>query len=144
MTRPVREDLALRREALAARAALQRIELAATADRARQRSLASKGVGALALRLARSLATTPAAASSASRARPLALSAGWLLVRALRASPTVRWIAGAAAVGGAVWWVARSVRAGRAAPVVDDAVDDGAGESGDPPAAKRGGETETG
>lgn len=144
MTRPTREDLALRREALAARAALQRIELSATVDRARQRSLASKGVGALALRLARSLTTTPAVASSAPRARPLALSAGWLIVRALRVSPTMRWIAGAAAVGGAVWWVARSVRADRAASAVDDAADDGAGGSGDPTAGERGGEAETG
>lgn len=144
MTRPTREDLALRREALAARAALQRIELAATADRARQRSLASKGVGALALRLARSLATAPAVASSASRARPLALSAGWLLVRALRASPTMRWVAGAAAVGGAVWWMARTMRAEQAASAVDDAADDGAGDSGDRNAGERGGETETG
>ena len=43
MTRRSRDELALRREALATRAALQRIELAATLDQAREISLARKG-----------------------------------------------------------------------------------------------------
>jgi hypothetical protein len=38
------------------------------------------------------------------------LSLGWVLVRALRASPTARWVTAAAAVGGAAWWVARALR----------------------------------
>jgi hypothetical protein len=42
------------------------------------------------------------------------LSAGWILVRALRASPTARWVTAAAAVGGAAWWIARALRTGDA------------------------------
>jgi hypothetical protein len=48
------------------------------------------------------------------------LSAGWILVRALRASPTARWVTAAAAVGGAAWWIARALREG-------DALDDESG-----------------
>ena len=54
MTRRSRDELALRREALATRAALQRIELAAALDQAREVSLARKGIGVIALQLARS------------------------------------------------------------------------------------------
>ena len=114
MTRRSRDELALRREALATRAALQRIELAAALDQAREVSLARKGVGALALHLARSLVMSRGGPTVASRARPWMLSAGWMLVRALRASPTARWVTAAAAVGGAVWWIARALRAGDA------------------------------
>jgi hypothetical protein len=39
------------------------------------------------------------------------LSAGLVLVRALRVSPTARWVTAAVALGGAAWWVARSLRA---------------------------------
>jgi hypothetical protein len=38
------------------------------------------------------------------------VSAGILLVRALRVSPTARWLAGAGALGAAIWWVARALR----------------------------------
>jgi len=38
------------------------------------------------------------------------LSAGWLLVRALRASPTARWLVGAGAAGVAIWWVVQALR----------------------------------
>ena len=120
MTRPTRDELALRREALATRAALQRIELAAALDRTRDASLARQGIGVLALRLARSFTASRSGAAPASRARPWMLSAGWVLVRALRASPTARWVAGAAALGGAIWWVARALRE-------RDAPEDGSG-----------------
>jgi hypothetical protein len=114
MTRRSRDELALRREALATRAALQRIELAAAFDRAREVSLARKGLGAIALHLARSLVTSRGGPTIASSARPWMLSAGWILVRALRASPTARWVTAAAAVGGAAWWIARALRTGDA------------------------------
>jgi hypothetical protein len=114
MTRRSPDVLALRREALATRAALQRIELAAALGRAREVSLAQKSLGAIALQLARSLATSRSSPTAAARARPWMLSAGWVLVRALRASPTARWVAAAAALGGAVWWVARALRTGEA------------------------------
>lgn len=110
MKRGSREELALRRAALTTRAALQRIELAAAVERAREASLSPRGVGSLALMLARSVATSRARRPGAPGARPWMLSAGWLLVRALRASPTARWVAGAAAIGGAIWWVARALR----------------------------------
>lgn len=103
------------------RAALQRIELAAVLGQAREVSLARKGIGALALYLARSFAFPRSGGGTvAARLRPWMLSAGLIAVRALRASPTVRWVAAAAAVGGAAWWVARALRS-RGAP------DDGSG-----------------
>lgn len=110
MTRRSRDELALRRQALATRAALQRIELASTLDRARDISLARKGIGAIALHLARSLVVSRSGPTGTSYARPWMLSAGWLLVRALRASPTARWVTAVVALGGAAWWVARSLR----------------------------------
>lgn len=114
MTRRSRDELALRREALTTRAALQRIELAATLDQAREVSLSRRGIGAIALHLARSLVTSRSGSTITSRARPWMLSAGWVLVRALRASPTARWVTAAAAVGGAAWWIARALRTGDA------------------------------
>ena len=114
MTRRSRDELALRREALATRAALQRIELAAALDQAREVSLARKGIGAIALHLARALVNSRGGPAITSRARPWMLSAGWILVRALRGSPTARWVTAAAAVGGAAWWIARALRAGDA------------------------------
>jgi hypothetical protein len=110
MTRRSREELALRREALATRAALQRIELAAVLDQAREVSLARKGIGLIALQLARSFAVSRSGGIAAAGAKPWMLSLGWVLVRALRASPTARWVTAAAAVGGAAWWVARALR----------------------------------
>jgi hypothetical protein len=111
MTRRSREELALRRATLSTRAALQRIELAAAVDQAREVSLARKGIGLIALQLARSFAASRSGGTVASRARPWMLSLGWVLVRALRASPTARWLTAAAALGGAAWWVARALRA---------------------------------
>jgi hypothetical protein len=91
------------------RAELQRRELAGALDHMRSGSLVSASAGRLALGLVRTLiGTTPGA--SPMKPKPWMLSAGLILVRALRASPTARWIAGAAAVGGAVWWVARALR----------------------------------
>ena len=105
------DELALRREALKARAELQRIELGAALAQLRAGSVASRGVAAIALSLARSLAASRSAgAPAALRARPWMLSAGILLVRALRASPTARWVAAVGALGAATWWVARALR----------------------------------
>ena len=81
---------------------------------ARDVSLARKGIGAIALHLARSLVISRSGPTGASHARPWMLSAGWVLVRALRASPTARWVTAAVALGGAAWWVARSLRTGDA------------------------------
>ena len=120
MTRRSRDELALRREALATRAALQRVELAAVLGQARDVSLARKGIGALALHLMRSVVVSRAGGSATSRVRPWMLSLGLLAVRALRVSPTARWVAAAAALGGAAWWVARALRTG-------DAPEDGSG-----------------
>lgn len=114
MTRRSRDELALRREALATRAALQRIELAAALDQAREVSLAGKSIGTLALHLARLFAVSRDGGTAAARVRPWMLSLGLVAVRALRASPTARWVAAAAAVGGAAWWIARTLRTGDA------------------------------
>ena len=111
MTRARLDDLALRREALAARAALQRIQIASTLTPLRTGSSTPLALGALALRLAGTLTAPRGGQGPASRARPWMLSAGWLLVRALRASPTARWAVGAAAAGATDWWVVRSRRA---------------------------------
>jgi hypothetical protein len=105
------DELALRREALTARAALQRIELGAALAQLRHGSTASRGLGAIALSLVRSLAASKTGRPSAAmRARPWMLSAGILGVRVLRASPTARWLAGVGALGAAIWWVARALR----------------------------------
>jgi hypothetical protein len=113
MTRAHREDLALRREALAARAALQRIQIASTLTQARSGAVNPKTIAGLALRLATSWASSQAGQGSGAQgagARPWMLSAGWLLLRALRASPTARWLAGAGAAGVAIWWVVQALR----------------------------------
>jgi hypothetical protein len=100
-----RDDaLARRRELLATRAALQRVQLKAAVRRARADTGSPLRLGRLALRLAAS-AVPPA---SSPTARPWLLSAGWLLVRGLRSSPTARWLTAAAVAGAAIWWVARS------------------------------------
>ena len=105
------DQLALRREALTARAELQRIEIGAALAQLRAGSAASRGVGAIVLSLARSLAASRSAgAPAAVGARSWMISAGILLVRALRVSPTARWLAGAGALGAAIWWVARALR----------------------------------
>jgi hypothetical protein len=112
MTRAHRDDLTLRREALSARAALQRIQIKASFTRMRTGTVTAKGLGGLALRLASAwVGTRPAGrATPTARARPWMLSAGWLLLSALRASPTARWLVGAGAAGAAVWWVVRALR----------------------------------
>jgi hypothetical protein len=113
MTRAQRGDLALRREALTARAALQRIQIASAYNEARTGAVNPKTIAGLALRLAGSWAgmrTGPGSGAPGARARPWMLSAGWLLVRALRASPTMRWLAGAGAAGVAIWWIVQAVR----------------------------------
>jgi len=114
MTRRSRDELAMRREALAMRATLQRIELAAVLHQTREASLTRKGVGAIALQLVRSFTASRGARTAASRMRPWMLSVGLVAVRALRVSPTARWLTAAAAVGGAAWWIARALRTGDA------------------------------
>lgn len=115
MTRAHSDERDLRRAALAARAALQRMQIAIACEPLRTRAGAPRGIGA-ALRLvgawagARAGQTMPAA-----NARPWLLSAGWLLLRALRVSPTVRWVVGAGAAGAAIWWVVRVLRTPEAA-----------------------------
>lgn len=113
MTREHRENMALRREALAARAALQRIQIASALTQARSGAVNPKTIAGLALRLATSWASSQARQGSGApgaAARPWMLSAGWLLLRALRASPTARWVAGAGAAGLAIWWVVQTLR----------------------------------
>lgn len=104
------EDRALQREALAARAELQRLQLRGALTQLRSRSTNVKGAGALALGLSR-LFVQSRGPGQGFAARPWMLSAGVLLVRALRASPTARWVTVAAAAGGAIWWAARALRA---------------------------------
>jgi len=103
------EQLALRREAITARAALQRVQLRGSLAQLGQMSMMAKA-GTLALGLSRLLVQSRADSSTVS-ARPWMLSAGVLLLRLVRTSPTARWVAGAAALGGAIWWVARAIRA---------------------------------
>lgn len=113
MTRAHREDRALRREALAARAALQRIQIRSALAQARSAAVNPKTVAGLALRLASSWTGSQARSGSGvsgPRARPWMLSAGWLLLRAVRASPTARWVVGAGAAGVAIWWVVQALR----------------------------------
>ena len=114
-----REDLALRREALTARAALQRVQLASTLGEVRAGATNPKAIAGLALRLASAWVSSKtgqaAGGGSGVHARPWMLSAGWLLVRAMRASPTARWLAGAGAAGVAIWWVVQALRTPEAA-----------------------------
>ena len=110
MKRTYADDRAVRREVLAARAELQRLQLRGAVTQLRSRSTAVKGAGALALGLSRLFVQTRGPAGNFG-ARPWMLSAGVLLVRALRASPTARWVTVAAVAGGAIWWAARAMRA---------------------------------
>jgi hypothetical protein len=113
MSRARREDLALRREALAARAALQRIQITSALSQARSNALRPRTIAGMALRLARSWAGRPngqAAGTPGVSPQPWMLSAGWLLLRAVRASPTARWLVGAGAAGVAIWWVVKALR----------------------------------
>ncbi len=108
MKRASVETRAVQREALMARAELQRLQMRGALTQLRSRS-AIKSAGALALGLSRLMVqnSTP---GRGLQPRPWMLTAGTLLVRALRASPTARWVTGAVAVGGAIWWVARAMR----------------------------------
>ncbi len=108
MSRLDHDERALRRQALLTRAALQRMQIASSVDGLRPRTLAGKGASRLALGLARAVLSKPD--GSVAAPKPWMLSAGWILIRALRASPTARWVTGAVVVGGAVWWVARALR----------------------------------
>ncbi|MGZ8274435.1 MAG: hypothetical protein ACXW2G_09120 [Burkholderiaceae bacterium] len=113
MTPTHREDRALRREALAARAALQRIQIASAFGQARSSAVNPKVLAGLALRIASSWAgsqTRQGTRMPWAPARPWMLSAAWLLVRGLRASPTARWLAGAGAAGVAIYWVVQALR----------------------------------
>ena len=110
MSRERFEDAALRRQALTTRAALQRMQISATVAQLQARVATPKGIGGLALRLASSWAGSQTKAPSGVGARPWMLSAGWLVLRALRASPTARWVIGAGAAGAAIWWVVQALR----------------------------------
>ena len=113
MTRARREDLALRRQALATRAALQRVQIRSALTQVRSSAARPKTIAGLALRLAGSWAGRPAGQASTAPGvspQPWMLSAGWLLARALRASPAARWLVGAGAAGVAIWWVVRALR----------------------------------
>lgn len=112
MTRQRREDMAMRRDALRTRAALQRLQIATAIGQVRSVAMSPKGIAALALRLADSWAGMQGQGTGGRGvgARPWMLSAGWLLVRALRASPTARWIAAAGATGAALWWIVQALR----------------------------------
>jgi hypothetical protein len=105
------DGLAGRRDLLATRAALQRVQLTAALRRARDEVGSPLRLGRLALRVA--AAGVPSAASPT--ARPWLLSAAWLVVRALRTSPTARWLAAAGVAVVAIWWVARAVKSPAAA-----------------------------
>lgn len=120
MTRARFEEAALRRQALTTRAALQRVQVEATLARLHAAVATPKGIGGLALRLASSwMGSQTGRTTPGSGARPWMLSAGWLLVRALRSSPTARWVVGAGAAGAAIWWVVQALRTSD--------VDDGSG-----------------
>ena len=113
MTLAHREDLALRREALTARAALQRIQISSALTQVRIGAVNPKAIAGLALRIASSWAgsqTRQRTGAPGARVRPWMLSAGWLLLRAFRASPTARWLAGAGAAGVAIWWIVQALR----------------------------------
>ena len=113
MTRGHLEDRALRREALTARAALQRVQMSSALTEVRTGAVNPKAIAGLALRIASSWAgsqTRQGTGAPGTRVRPWMLSTGWLLLRALRASPTARWLAGAGAAGVAIWWVVQALR----------------------------------
>jgi hypothetical protein len=100
------DGLAGRRELLATRAAWQRVQLTAALRQARDDLGSPLRLGRLALRVA--AARVPPAASPT--ARPWLLSAAWLVVRALRTSPTARWLAAGGVAFAAIWWVAHAVK----------------------------------
>jgi hypothetical protein len=112
MKRVDRDSLALRREALAARATLQRLQLRAALEDLRDEATSPRVLGAVALRLAGRLVFGRTGASLvAAGGRPWMLSAGLLAIRALRAHPSARWVAGAGLAAATIWWIARSAQA---------------------------------
>lgn len=121
MTRRPVAELPLRRAALIARANLQRVQLRLTVQQLTEGGGSARRLGGVALQSARWLAERRfASGATAVASRPWMLSAGWLLVRALRRHPSVRWLAFAAVTGTAIWWVARALKA-------PDAADDDSG-----------------
>lgn len=113
MRRDDASPLALRQDALTARAALQRLELRATLENLHHGATSRSGAVVIAMQLARLLAsagTSPAAAGAGPGTRPWMLTAAWLLVRILRKHPAARWLVVAGAAGGAIWWIARAMK----------------------------------
>jgi hypothetical protein len=105
------DELPLRRDALIARANLQRVELRLTLQQLTDGTGSARRLGGFALQSVRWLTAWRGSGAPAVAARPWMLSAAWLLVRALRRHPSVRWLAFAAATGTAVWWIARALKA---------------------------------
>jgi hypothetical protein len=68
-------------------------------------------VGALALGLARMAVQSRGGDGGGLRPSPWMLSAGGIAFRVLRVSPMARWATGALVLGGAIWWIAKAVRA---------------------------------
>ena len=119
MSRAEADSLALRREALCARAALQRLQLQAALGQLRDEAVSPRRVASSALQVVRWLLLKQSAQPvSAIGARPWMLSAVWLAARTLRNHPSARWLTGMGLAAAAIWWFARVVRA--AEPGSDD------------------------
>lgn len=119
MSRADVDSLALRREALCARAALQRMQLQATLGQLRDEAVSPRRVASSALQVVRWLLLRQSAQpGSPLGARPWMLSAAWLAARALKKHPSVRWLSGIGVAAAAIWWFARVVRT--AEPGADD------------------------
>jgi hypothetical protein len=117
MSRAGADSLALRREALCARAALQRLQLQAALGQLRDEAVSPRRVASTALQVVRWLLLKQSAPSlSAVGARPWLLSAAWLAARTLRNHPSARWVTGIGLAAAAVWWFARVVRAAEPGP----------------------------
>jgi hypothetical protein len=111
MTRVDRDSLALRREALTARAGLQRLQVRAALEQLRDEATSPRVLGVTALRIVGRVLLGPKGASLAAvGGRPWMLSAGLLAIRALRTHPSARWLAGAGLAAAAIWWIARSAQ----------------------------------
>ena len=119
MSRAEADSLALRREALCARAALQRLQLQAALGQLHDEVVSPRRVASSALQIVRWLLLKQSAHSvSAMGTRPWVLSAVWVAARTLRKHPSARWLTGMGLAAAAVWWFARVARA--AEPGSDD------------------------
>lgn len=117
MSRVDADSLALRREALCARAALQRLQLQAAVGQLRDEVVSPRRVASSALQVVRWLLLKQSAQpGSAMGARPWMLSAVWLAARTLRNHPSARWLTGIGLAAAAIWWFARVVRTAEPGP----------------------------